>query len=107
MEEKPKSSLKRDSKGRLVKGTPPGPGRPPGTLDFKTKWYAFLEKVAKKNNLTIDEVDEQMMMVAFNQAKKGNYNFYKDAMDRVYGKPKENVDVSQTGEITINIVKYE
>lgn len=35
--------LKRDAKGRLVKGTPPGPGRPPGSFSIKERVRQYLD----------------------------------------------------------------
>lgn len=72
--------------GKFVKGNPGG-GRPSGSLDFKTKWRIFVDKVAKQNNMTPNEIDEQLLAVGFKKAKEGDYNFYRDIHDRIYGKP--------------------
>ena len=37
------NALKRDEKGRLVKGTPPGPGRPTGSISIKNAVKKHLE----------------------------------------------------------------
>lgn len=84
---KNKIALERDEKGRLVKGTPPGPGRPKGSQDFKTKFYLMLDKIAEKNNMRTEEVEEQLLMVGYKKAKDGDYSFYRDVMDRVHGRP--------------------
>ena len=90
---KPKKSnkdggkLERDEKGRVISGVLNPNGKPLGTLDFKTKWFKFIEKVAAQNNITPNEVDEQLLAVAFKQAKDANYPFYRDIQDRVHGKP--------------------
>ncbi len=94
------NALKRDEKGRLVKGTPPGPGRPPGSLDFKTKFYKVIDKLAKQNNLTPDEIEEQLLLVGYKKAKDGDYRFYQDLFDRIYGKPRQTVEVD--ADITTN-----
>lgn len=73
-------------------------GRPNGSLDFKTKWRIFVEKVAKQNNMTPNEIDEQLLAVGFKKAKEGDYSFYRDIHDRVYGKPVNPVDVTSKGE---------
>lgn len=39
-----KNALKRDAKGRLVKGTPPGPGRPKGGVSIKDLVRKHLEE---------------------------------------------------------------
>ena len=86
-------------KNQWKKGQSGNPdGKPPGTLDFKTKWLRFIDKVAAQNNITPDEVDEQLLAVAFKQAKDANYPFYKDIQDRVHGKaaqPFEGGDASK------------
>lgn len=36
-------ALLRDEKGRLIKGTPPGPGRPKGSISIKDKVRQYLQ----------------------------------------------------------------
>lgn len=38
------NALKRDEKGRLVKGTPPGPGRPKGNISIKDTFRKMFEE---------------------------------------------------------------
>ena len=92
---------------RWKKGQSGNPdGKPSGTLDFKTKWFKFIDKVATQNNITPDEVDEQLLAVAFKQAKDANYPFWKDIHDRVHGKASESMDVTSGGKpIVINVAK--
>ncbi len=97
-ENREKIPLKRDEKGRLVKGTPPGPGRPPNSENFATKWYRMVEKLADQNNLTPDEIDQQLLLVGYKKAKDGDYSFYRDAMDRIHGKPKQDIDITTDGQ---------
>jgi len=79
--------------GKFKEGNPGG-GRPSGSLDFKTKWINFIEKVAKQNNMTPNEIDEQLLAVAFKKAKDGDYSFYRDTQDRVFGKPLQKQELS-------------
>lgn len=72
-------------------------GRPPETLNFKTKWLIFIDKVAKQNNITPDEVDQQMLAVAYKQMQSGDYRYWKDIQDRVYGTATNNVDILSGG----------
>lgn len=69
-------------------------GRPKGALDFKTKWEIFIDKVAKSNNLTPQEIDEQLFAVGFKKAKEGDYAFYRDLHDRLYGKPVQHTELT-------------
>ncbi len=73
-------------------------GRPKGAKDFITKWNAMVEKLASQNNTTIDEIDEQLLLVAFKKAKDGDFNFYKDVMDRKHGQAVKAVDITSGGE---------
>lgn len=83
--------------GKFVKGNPGG-GRPKGSLDFKTKWERMVEKIAMQNNLTPEDIDEQLLLVGYKRAKEGDYSFYRDAMDRIHGKPMQPTDITSNGE---------
>jgi len=83
--------------GRFVAGNSLG-GRTAGSLDFKTKWNIFIDKVAKQNDMTPNEIDEQLLAVGFKKAKEGDYAFYRDIHDRVYGKPIQPTDITSKGE---------
>lgn len=61
----------RNPDGTLKPGHPPMGGRPKGSEDFKTKWLRFIDKVAKSNNMTPEEIDEQLLAVGFKKAKEG------------------------------------
>jgi len=79
--------------GQFVAGNSLG-GRTAGSLDFKTKWNIFIDKVAKQNNMTPNEIDEQLLTVAFKKSKDGDYNFYRDTQDRVFGKPLQTTELT-------------
>ncbi|MFN8579326.1 MAG: hypothetical protein U0354_21065 [Candidatus Sericytochromatia bacterium] len=82
-------------------------GRPKGSLDFKTKFEIFLEKLAKQNNLTPQEIDEQLFATAYKKAKDGDYQFWRDVHDRIYGKPlqKQETDITSGGEKLASIIQ--
>lgn len=79
----------RNPDGTFAKGNP---GRPKGTLNFATKFRKFVEKVAEQNEMKPEDVDEQLLMVAFQRAKSGDYSFWRDLHDRVYGKPLMSIE---------------
>ena len=88
MEKDTKNPIIRDEKGKFIPGhSAPGPGRPQGSLDFKTKFYKVIDKLAEQNNITAEEVEEQLLLVGYKKAKDGDYSFYRDLMDRIHGKP--------------------
>ncbi len=72
-------------------------GRPEGTLNFATKWKKFIEKVAETNEMSPDETEQQLLAVAFKKAKDGDYNFYRDTFDRVYGRAMQPTDITSGG----------
>jgi hypothetical protein len=92
----------RNEKGQIISGTPNPNGRPKGAVNFSTKWRIFVEKVAKQNGMTPDEIDEQLLAIGFKKAKEGDYNFYRDIHDRVYGRPVQHTDLTTGGEKITN-----
>jgi ribosome biogenesis GTPase A len=82
-------------------------GRPTGTRNFETDFDEAVEEIAKENGMTKSEARKLLLKVAFKQAKDGNFNFYKDIHDRIYGQPKGNVDITSGDEkITLNIINF-
>lgn len=69
-------------------------GRPQGSLDFKTKFYKVIDKLAKQNNITPEEVEEQLLLVGYKKAKDGDYSFYRDLMDRIHGRPVQKNELT-------------
>lgn len=89
----------RNQDGTFIKGVSGNPaGRPPESLNFKTKWLIFIDKIAKQNGITSDDVDEQLLAVAFKQMKSGDFRYWKDIQDRVYGTAIQNTDVTSGGQ---------
>lgn len=116
-EQKPQSSIEavkpentgsvqgivRNEKGQFVPGVSGNPaGKRPGAENFKTKWLKFIDKIAAQNNITPDEVDEQLLAVAFKQMKSGDFRYWKDIQDRVYGMAKQPIE--HLGKLTISQV---
>lgn len=69
-------------------------GRPRGTLSFKTKFYQAMEKISKETGATVDELEKQLILSAYKEARKGDFQFYKDILDRIYGKAQQSIDIS-------------
>jgi hypothetical protein len=98
MKLKTDSTEKKQGKHLFQPGQSGNPaGRPPGALNFATKFRAFIEKVAAQNKLEPDEVEEQLLKIGFLKAKEGEYNFWRDLHDRVYGKAKETHELTGAG----------
>jgi hypothetical protein len=90
--------------GQFKKGQDPRrniEGRPVGSKNFTTDFDEVVEDIAKANGITKSEARKILLKVAFTQAKGGNYNFWKEIIDRYYGKTPEEFN----GEILLKIAK--
>lgn len=97
----------RNPDGTFKEGVSGNPaGRPVGSLNFATKWKIFIEKVAKQNNMTPDEIDEQLLAVGFKKAKEGDFQFYKDIHDRVHGKAIQPTEFKNPLVVEIKQINY-
>lgn len=83
-------------------------GRPKGSRDFATDFDEVVEEIAEENGITKSQARKHLLKVAYKNAKEGNYSFYKDIHDRVYGqatqKSELKADVNITG-VEINVRK--
>jgi hypothetical protein len=68
-------------------------GRPKGSRDFATDFDEVVEEIAKDNNITKSEARKILLKVAYKNAKEGNYSFYKDIHDRIYGQATQRNEV--------------
>jgi hypothetical protein len=84
--------------------TPGGPGRPKGQRNYKTIQREALMKIGESRNMTLEEVEQTIQEVGLLKAMKGDYNFYRDYMDREHGKvPEKNINVNVSVEPTDRI----
>lgn len=84
----------RNEDGTFVKGVSGNPaGRTKGTRDFATDFDEVVKDIAKENNLTVSDVRKVLLKQAYKQAKDGNYSFYKDIHDRVYGSATQKINI--------------
>lgn len=86
--------LERNPDGTIKSGVLNPNGRPKGSEDFKTKFYKVIDKLAKQNNITAEEVEEQLLLVGYKKAKDGDYSFYRDLMDRIHGRPIQKSELT-------------
>ena len=66
-----------------VSGNPGG--RTKGKLNYETIREMAIIKLGKKAGKSPSEIEADLVVVAIQQALKGNYRFYKDDLDRTYG----------------------
>lgn len=91
----------RNEKGQIVSGTPNPNGRPKGSKNFETDFLEAVGKIAEANNITRVEAMEILLRKAYSEAKNGQFNFYQDIMNRLYGKVVEKTDITSKGESII------
>src|SRR3990167_11002060 len=94
----------RNEKGQLLPGSHLNDlGKPPGIRNFSTDFDEVVEEIAKLNKITKSEARKVLLKVAYMNAKDGNFNFWKDIHDRIYGKVPDSLKVQ--GSLVIQIEK--
>jgi hypothetical protein len=84
-------------KPRWKKGESGNPaGRPKGSRNYKTLFREAYKHIAKDLRLgkEPDALLVEILKRGIKEALKGNYPFYKDIMDRMFGKPGEEIKVN-------------
>lgn len=71
-------------------------GRPTGAEGFKTMFIRAIEKIAKDTGGKPEDQEMQIITRGILEARKGNFPFYKDVLDRVYGKAPQTIDLNAT-----------
>lgn len=95
MEENRKKSVERIQNKNLKKDA--GPGRPPGLRNYATIYKEAMTMLAKKNATTVEKLEAEIIANGMIAARKGDFRFYKDNLDRLHGtavqKNESNVNV--------------
>jgi hypothetical protein len=60
-------------------------GRPKGSRDYKTLIDEALITIGKTEDMTACEVEVALVQTAITKAMTGNYRFYADIMNRLFG----------------------
>ena len=79
-------------------------GRPKGQRDYATIYREALIKLATLNNKTEEEIENEILSNALLSARKGDYRFYKDLIDRLYGTPVSRTELTGKGGSELKIV---
>ena len=107
MEETPsnigENSGKDPKTGRFVEGNTYGQGRPVGVKNFSTLFKEAVKKIAEANGIPDDTIEVDLVRKAIKEAKAGNFKFYEDTMNRLYGKAPQSLDITTGGEKIIGI----
>ena len=97
----------RDPKtGQFVVGNTLGGQKPEGSLNFTTLFKKAIKKIAEDENIDIDSIELAIVKKAIDKAKKGDFRFFKDLMDRTRGKAKEQLDITSGGDKIYNWGTY-
>lgn len=65
-------------------------GYPKGQRQFKTVYREALVQLAKKNNKTPEDIEWEIISKGILQARTGDFKFYKDLLDRLFGSALQN-----------------
>ena len=83
-------------------------GRPEGQRNYATIYKEALQILADQNATTPEKLEAEMTANAAVLARKGDYRFYKDIMDRLHGTATSKLDVTTGGDkITQEFTKEE
>lgn len=106
MEENREKSEIREKQNANLK-TDAGPGRPLGQRNYATIYKEALQILADKNATTPEKLEAEMVANAAVLARKGDYRFYKDILDRIHGTAVNKTDVTSAGEkLEIQMISY-
>lgn len=72
-------------------------GRPNGQRNYATIYREALIKLGQANGKTADELETELVQAGFANARKGDYRFYKDVLDRAHGQAETKI-VIETNE---------
>ena len=75
-----------------------GGHRAKGQKNYATLRREAIIEIGKLNNKTPEEIEIMLHSKGLSEALKGNYQFYKDDLDRLHGTAQNNVNL--TAEIT-------
>ncbi len=95
--------LKNLEKGTWKKGESGNPnGRPLGQRNYATIYKEALIKLAKLNDKTPEELEDEIISTGLLNARKGNYAFYKDVLDRLHGQATQKTDITSNGKTILS-----
>ena len=75
------------------KGENGGAHRPKGQKNYATLRREAIIELGKLNNKTPEEIEVMLHSKGLSEALKGNYQFYKDDLDRLHGTAQNNLHV--------------
>lgn len=73
-------------------------GKPKGAKSFSTLFDIAIRKIAQEEKISPNDAEMALFERAYLEAKKGNFNYFKDIMDRRFGPPIKSIDLTTGGE---------
>jgi hypothetical protein len=67
-------------------------GRPKGQKNYATLYREALLKIANAKGTTPDLLELEIISKGLFKARKGDYKFYKDLLDRLFGQATQNTE---------------
>lgn len=101
IEQNPQNSgtiVERDEGGKFISGHKKIGGKQLGSKNFSTLFDEAVKKIVKEKKISISNPEIDLVVKAIIEALKGNYPYYRDIMDRRFGKPREQFDLASGGE---------
>lgn len=92
----------KDGKGKFIEGNTFGEGRPLGRKNFGTIFDEAIKRIVEEKKINISDPEIEMVTKAIVEALKGNYAYYRDTMDRKYGRPSQPIELG--GELPFKII---
>lgn len=68
-------------------------GHPKGQRNYATIYREALIKLGRENNKTPEDIENEMVANGALLARKGDFRFYKDVLDRLHGTATNVVDI--------------
>jgi len=75
-------------------------GRPKGAKGFNTYFERAIKKIATDNKINMKDPETSMIVKAVLEAMGGNLGYFNSLMDRVHGRPREQITIN-SGELPI------
>lgn len=79
-------------------------GRRKGQRDYRTLFWIALEHIANNHDMTAEEVEEALHVAGITKAIKGDFFFWQEISNRVYGKPTDKMEVHHKGKTLSDFV---
>jgi len=80
-----------------------------GEISFKTAFEKAVKYVAEhtKKEIGVEDTIYKIIATAIIKAGNGNYSFYKDLMDRLFGQAKQQIEIKEKPLLVLDVLNTE